>query len=181
MLDLVNDLLDMAKIDSGRFGIKQQMGDLGKLLQDEVAYFTALAAEHEITFRLSLASDLPKVYFDHDRIKQVINNLLSNALKFTDPKTSVLISARQRDKRFVEIIVSDVGVGVSDNLKTKLFNKFVQIDEPHNGHGRVDKGSGLGLAISKGIIEAHGGTIWIEDNKPKGAKFVFTLPLVGLS
>ena len=112
--------------------------------------------------------------FDEDRIKHVMNNFLSNALKFSDTGSTVVIESRVSDKYHAEVCVSDNGMGVPDEIKGKLFNKFVQMENRKN---TKEKGTGLGLVIAKGIIEAHGGSVWVEDNQPKGAKFLFTIPI----
>ena len=174
LLEVVNDILDVSKIESGRFQVKKIKGNLNKLLQEEADYYMALAREKEIAVETKLADDIPEFEFDGDRIKHVMNNFLSNALKFTDSGGNVVIESRVVDKYHVEVCVADSGEGVPDEMKGKLFNKFVQME---NRKTTKEKGTGLGLVIAKGIIEAHGGSVWVEDNQPKGARFLFTIPV----
>lgn len=173
LLAIVNDILDVSKIESGRFEVKLDVGNLNKTLQDEANYYAALAEQKEIRVETQLDENIPELKFDSDRVKHILNNLLSNAIKFTDNGGSVVIKSRMRDEK-VEISVSDTGQGVPDNMKSKLFNKFVQME---NRRHSKEKGTGLGLVIAKGIVEAHGGQIWVEDNDPQGARFVFTIPI----
>lgn len=174
LLAIVNDILDVSKIESGRLEIRKVVGNIDKLLGEEAEYYMALAREKEILVKTELHASEAKVEFDEDRVKHVLNNLLSNALKFTENEGTVVVSSRVVDNRAVEVTVADNGRGIQDDIKGKLFNKFVQAD---SNMVAKDKGTGLGLVIAKGIIEAHGGAIWVEDNEPKGARFVFTIPL----
>lgn len=176
LLDIVNDILDVSKIESGRFEIKKKKGNLNEVLRDEAEYYMALAREKDIEVVTNLSQDIPQFEFDEDRIKHVMNNLLSNALKFTDEGGKVEIISEKTPENDVKVTVSDNGVGVVDNMKGKLFNKFVQMENRQNSK---EKGTGLGLVIAKGIVEAHGGGIWVEDNDPQGAKFIFTVPITG--
>lgn len=172
LLAIVNDLLDTAKLEAGKMEVIKRSNDLNALLDDQVNYFTHLAQKKGLTIRAELAKGLPKVSFDETKIKQVMNNLLSNAIKFTD-SGEVVVTSCLLDK-FVQIEVCDTGSGISPEDKEKLFNKFEQVSRSLSSK---EKGTGLGLVITKGIVEAHGGTIKLEDNKPKGTKLVFTLPL----
>jgi len=174
LLEVVNDILDVSKIESGRFEIKKKRGDLNKVLQEEADYYMALARDGEIGVETKLADDVPLFDFDADRIKHVMNNFLSNALKFTDAGGKVVIESSVIDNYHVQVSVSDTGSGVPDDMKGKLFNKFVQMENRKNVK---EKGTGLGLVIAKGIVEAHGGSVWVEDNQPLGARFLFTIPM----
>ena len=172
LLKIVNDILDASKMESGIFKIEKVEGNMNALLEEEREYYNAKAKEKGINFALDLDSNLPRFKFDPDRIRQVMNNFLSNALKFTPEGGSVYIKSYKGSEGAV-ISVCDSGPGIPEEVKPKLFHKFVQMQ---NGTGK-EKGTGLGLVIAKGIIEAHGGRVWIEDNNPRGAKFVFQLPL----
>jgi signal transduction histidine kinase len=174
LLDIVNDILDVSKIESGRFEIKKKNGNLNTVLEDEAEYYMALAREKDIEVVMELSDKVPEFEFDEDRIKHVMNNLLSNALKFTEEGGKVTIVSKMLDDYNVEVAVCDTGSGVPDDMKGKLFNKFVQME---NRKQAKEKGTGLGLVIAKGIVEAHGGGIWVEDNEPQGAKFLFTIPI----
>lgn len=173
MLKIVDDILDVSKIDSGKFEIHKTFGSINKVLADECAYYEALAGEKQITIEAKPDESIPGFNFDEDRVRQVMNNLLSNAIKYITEKGKITVSTK-KDQANVVVTIADDGDGIPDELKVKLFHKFVQL----NNHSHTKAaGSGLGLVIAKGIIQAHGGEIWIEDNVPKGAKFIFTLPL----
>lgn len=171
LIGIVNQLLDVSKIEAGRIEIFKHSCNLPQLLEEESTMYRNLAKEKGIELHLILEEGVEQINCDPEKIKQVINNLLSNAIKFTHQGYVSLELTKYHD--YVQLTVSDTGVGVPDSIKDKLFEKFVQArDMPLSR----EKGTGLGLVIVKGIIEAHGGKIWIEDNRPKGTKFVFTLP-----
>ncbi len=173
LLAIVNDILDVSKIESGRFELHKRVGDLNTLLKNETTYYTTLALEKELKVETELDENIKQFEFDDDRIKHVMNNLLSNALKFTPKGESVKISSKLMADGNVQVSVADTGDGIPDPMKEKLFNKYVQVESKRKTE---QKGTGLGLFIAKAIIEAHGGGIWIEDTKPYGATFAFTLP-----
>lgn len=173
LLDMVGDILDVSKMEDGKFQINKTFGSIGGVLKEECAYFKSLAKVKEVSLSCATGENVPEFSFDPERVKQVMNNLLSNAIKFTQKGGSVEIIAKHIDS-VVEVTVADTGIGVPEKDQPMLFNKFFQAG---NQGGVKQKGTGLGLVITKGIVEAHGGKIWYEDNKPKGAKFIFALPL----
>ena len=172
MLKMVNNILDVSKMESGAFEIEKVPGDFNKFLRDECDYFSSSAIQKKIGLKVLLQENLPLINFDSVRIREVFNNLLSNAFKFTPEGGTVTVTANKVDNN-VQVCVSDTGIGISDEIKPRLFHKFVQAS---NHRFVKEYGTGLGLVIAKGIVEAHGGKIWIEDNKPKGTKFIFTIP-----
>lgn len=171
LLDIVNTLLDDTKMDLAKFEIDKRKADINVLLTQEMENYKSMADEKGIALKLLLDKTIPNFEFDKAKITQVLNNLLSNALKFTS-EGSITIKS-ELEKANVKISVADTGQGVPNEKKDQLFQKFVQLDNSKKTDG---PGTGLGLVIAKGIVEAHGGEIWIEDNMPHGAKFVFTLP-----
>lgn len=171
LLGMVGSILDVSKMESGRFEINKIFADINPLLREECSYFESLTKIKDIKMNCQTDEHLPSFNFDPERIKQVLNNLISNAIKFNSSNGTISISSRKVDGT-CRIEVSDTGVGISDKEKPFLFQKFFQASN-QNG---VQKGTGLGLVISKGIVEAHGGKIWVEDNNPKGTKFVFVIP-----
>lgn len=173
MLELVNDLLDVAKIEAGKFDLNLQEYDIVAIIKDQLLTFKALAEQK----RLQLSDTLPDKFMvkcDKVRISQALENLLSNAIKYTDSgQVMVTLTIDQQNKK-ATVAVKDSGVGVSREDISQLFSKFRQLKNTDNAR----KGTGLGLVVSKGIIEAHGGQIWAEsagDNM--GTTFYFTLPL----
>lgn len=172
MLARISELLDSAKLEEGKFTIKKVKSDLYVILHEHVDVFSYAARERGVDLTLAKASEIPHFLFDPGRIGQVINNLISNSLKFT--KTGGKIEIKIYNKKGeIEVEVADNGVGIPENKKALLFTKFGQIDATA---GDAD-GSGLGLFISRQIIEAHGGKIWIESQENVGTKVHFTLPL----
>lgn len=201
MLGLVNDLLDVAKLDSGKFQLIKKPSDISELIQRRVASFKALADQNNLSLEAKIAPDVPGNFnFDEHKISQVLNNLISNSIKFTDPGGKVTVSAfllpagKDLAEKVVEqslvwpglkkgvnvksemlmIGVTDTGVGISNEKIGKLFNKFVQLESTAKSE---KKGTGLGLVVSKGIIEAHQGKIGVFSEPGEGTTFYFTLPI----
>jgi signal transduction histidine kinase len=172
LLEIVNELLSDTKMDLTKFEVDLRMNDINKVLKDAVDGFESMANEKGLELKLFVDKTVPRFKFDEVKITQVLNNLLSNALKFTKKGNVTLRSELEGD--MVRVSVEDTGDGVRDDKKDQLFQKFVQLNDSDES---VGPGTGLGLVISKGIIDAHGGRIWIEDNEPRGARFVFTMPL----
>lgn len=173
LLSMVNDILDMSKIEAGKFNLTKSSANICDVLKEECSYFDAMAKMHKVALLVNCSTTVQNFSFDPERIKQVMNNLLSNAIKFTPEGGSIEVYAQQID-HYVEVSVVDTGVGIPAEEKSMLFHKFVQAT---NHNKSKEKGTGLGLVIAKGIIEAHGGRIWIEDNTPTGSKFIFSLPI----
>ena len=172
LLRMVGDILDVSKMESGRFQINKMYGDINEVVKEQCSYFESVTKVKDMKLRYDVDSNLPSFSFDPERIKQVLGNLLTNAIKFSEKDDEILIVTRKIDG-VARVDVCDQGSGVSDNDKPLLFHKFFQASNQNGG----EKGTGLGLVISKGIVEAHGGKIWVEDNKPKGSRFIFVLPL----
>lgn len=172
LLDIVNDLLDTAKAESGKLQLMKTFIDLNKMLGDQAVYYSNSAKEKGLDILTDFDPTVGLMNVDEDKIKQVLNNLLSNSLKFTERGGNIILSTK-RSTGFIEVSISDTGKGISDSSKAKLFSKFMQFKD----RSSLEKGTGLGLVIAKGIIEAHGGRIWVEDNIPRGTKFIFTLPV----
>jgi signal transduction histidine kinase len=173
MNDLLTDLLDVSKIEAGKVTITPQPTDLVDLVEDASKRYQGWAETKGIKFRLQIAPEIPLVHVDPHRIQQVLNNLVSNAVKFSSVSDAVTLTiARSAD--VIEFAVSDTGQGISPDDLGKLFSRFEQ------GSSRATKGergTGLGLAIAKKIVELHGGQIWVESKKGVGSRFAFTLPI----
>jgi len=171
---LVESLLDVSSIESGRFKIRRRRLDLSELVRGLQTFFQATADKKAIKFRVEMAPGLPSVIGDADRVTQVFSNLLNNAFKFTAAEGTVTISCASRDNGFVEASVSDTGIGIPEEQLGKLFNRFEQlgIDE-----SKRRGGAGLGLVISKKIVEDLGGKILAESQEARGSKFTFSLPV----
>jgi len=172
----INDILDLAKIEAKRFELGKEALELPSLIEEMVTFFRPQAEESKIQLEAVVPTNLSLVSADPDKIRQVFTNLLSNAFKFTPEGGKVIIEAKNSGwGDFVEIAVKDTGVGIAQEDLQKIFDKFQQI-KPSGGKVKKVKGTGLGLAIVKGIVEAHGGRIWVESELDKGSNFIFTLP-----
>ena len=174
MRDLINDLLDVTRIEAGRLVVTPELADVVEVVEQARNAFLRAGTGHSI--QLDLAADLPWVMADRRRIIQVLNNLFSNACKHSPESSTIRVTAVQ-EALHVAVSVVDEGRGVSTERLPHLFKKFFRI----NGKDaqRDIEGTGLGLAICKGIVEAHGGRIWAESDGPGlGARFTFTLPAV---
>ena len=178
MLEVVNDLLDVAKMEAGKFDVISEAGDLKDAIRDRAEAFKSLAAAKNLKITLEIEENLPKAYFDKVRIKQVLNNLLSNAVKFSNSGEIKIKASRQQDKNApMDIVVSvgDSGMGIEPDEGDKLFSRFGQL--VRGSRSLAAKGSGLGLYIAKGIVEAMGGSIWYEsEGAGYGSTFYFTVP-----
>jgi signal transduction histidine kinase len=172
----INDILDLAKIEARRFELGKEALELPALIEEMVTFFRPQAEESKIQLEAVVPTNLSLVSADPDKIRQVFTNLLSNAFKFTPEGGKVIIEAKNSPQGdFVEINVKDTGVGIAKEDLQKIFDKFQQI-KPSGSKVKKVKGTGLGLAIVKGIVEAHGGKIWVESEVDKGSNFIFTLP-----
>lgn len=169
---LINSILDFSKLESGRLSSSFDDVDIQSLLESAVADMRNLAARSNIEIRLETEETLPHLWADDLRIIQVVTNLLSNAIKFSQPQSEILVRAAM-DRGGVRVDVVDRGIGIAPEDIPKLFLKFQQLDSSNT---RKAGGTGLGLVISKGIVEEHGGSIWIASEKGKGSTFSFWLP-----
>ena len=169
---LVEDLLDISKIETGRLPVRKQAFNLGDLMAEVFRSFQPRVLERGLTLRLNVPDRSVLVFADREEIIRLFNNLITNALKFT--KTGTVELSMEQGNGAVCCSVSDTGPGIASEDMPKLFQKFRQIRRAENPE---EKGTGLGLAICKGIIELHGGRIWAESEVGKGTRFLFTLPV----
>lgn len=177
MLNLIGNLLDISAIESGRLELKFQTVDLHKFFHTYQSMTKSLAEKKQIELKLKIEPDLPNIIVDSDRIMQVLDNLVTNAIKFSYPNTTVTISARKINGN-MEISVADQGQGIPDGEISKIFKEFSKTSvRPTAG----EKSTGLGLAIAKKIIEAHHGTISVASEVGKGTTFIIDLPIINKS
>jgi signal transduction histidine kinase len=173
MARLIQDLLDVARLEGGELELMRSPIEVLPALDQIVSDYAPLAAEAKLDLSLSLREELPDttlVYADSGRLSQIFSNLLENALKFTPPGGTVAIAATVQDSE-VCFAVMDSGVGISEQERAHLFDRFWQAD-------RTDpRGTGLGLSICKGLVEAHGGRIWVDSELGQGSRFAFTMPM----
>ena len=166
---LIQDLLDVTRMEGGILAIEPAAVETRQVIADCVDAQKELATSASLELRLDLEEDLPDVWADRDRLLQVFENLIGNAIKFTEPGGCIVVGARSRGRE-VHFWVRDSGSGIADEDVPHLFDRFWQADNT----GR--RGTGLGLPIVKGIVEAHGGRIWVESTKGHGSTFFFTIP-----
>lgn len=173
MLTLINNLLDVSAIESGKLELQKESVDLNAYLQQIVEFNNLLARRKSIAIAVDIEPGLPAIPLDRNHMAQVLDNLLSNAIKFSHPHTTITLRAKRNEDR-VCISVADEGPGIPADEIPKIFTAFTKGGvQPTSG----EKGAGLGLAIVKRLVEAHGGRIWVESTVGRGATFLFTLPL----
>lgn len=175
MLSLVGDLLDVAKIEAGKFQIEPTIGDISQTVKEVIAKFEPQAKQKGLIIESNFAENTLQTSFDKLRISQVLNNLLSNAIKYTEKGLIIIVDVNYNNTDII-ISIKDTGSGMEADELAGLFSKFKQFGKGKSGQ---IKGTGLGLVIAKGIVEAHGGQIKAEsEGYNKGSIFTFTLPIV---
>lgn len=186
MLELVNSLLDISRLEAGQMRLQIKAGSLPDLVDRARERVGPLALEDDITLQIDLPPELPQVAVDEDLVTRVLVNLLDNAIKFSPPGGVVSVTADgvsatpilEKDsditsQHCISVSVTDMGPGIPEEYREKIFEKFSQVEERDS---RRDRGSGLGLAFCKLVVEAHGGRIWVEGQMGQGCTFTFTLP-----
>jgi signal transduction histidine kinase len=199
MLELINNLLDIAKIEAGKFEIMKQKSDIKKIIESRILFFGTSAKDVKVNLASYFAKDIPdNIEFDPHTISQVLNNLISNAIKFTKENGNVTVQVvlHKNDGNIIEegkgaginwfinknitnipdslfVAVTDNGIGIAPDQIGKLFNKFIQAKSTFV----AKEGTGLGLAIIKSIIDSHGGIVGVESVEGQGTTFYFTLPI----
>jgi len=171
LLALINDILDLSKIEAGRMELHTEEFSAETILPEVLSIINPMAMKKKVTVQEEVETGLV-VLADRVRIKQVLYNLLSNAVKFTPEGGEVEVELALMDGQ-VRFVVSDTGVGIAAQDQAKVFDEFQQVGETT----KQEEGTGLGLSITKKLVEMHGGKIWLESEEGKGAQFSFTLPL----
>ena len=174
LLDLVNEILDLSKIEAGRMELEPSEFAVVDTIRGALAFVRERAARHSIDLTEDLAADLGTVAADERKVRQVLLNLLSNAVKFTPDGGRISVSAWRRDGE-VEVAVRDTGIGIAREDQAKVFDEFQQVGKPSD---RSREGTGLGLTLAKRFIELHGGRIWVESEVGAGTTFTFAIPVV---
>ena len=169
MRRMIDSMLDIERFAHGKVMLNLEPADLCVLLQDTAKLFSPVAINKSCSVLTDLGPEPLWVSVDHDRLLQVVANLVGNAIKFT-PSGGTISLAAQQDHTRVTVSVTDTGIGIAEQDRSKLFGKFSQLDH-------AEAGLGLGLYIAKSIVEAHGGTIWVDSTVGQGSSFRFNLPL----
>jgi len=181
LLQLINDILDISKIEAGKIKLNPKEIDLKRVVETVLPTFEPQLKLKGLSLTIDISEGLPLIYGDDDRIREILINLLSNAVKFTH-KGGIIISAMLSERGikpdepplFMEICVEDSGIGIKEEDIGKIFDKFVQVDLTSV---RQYEGTGLGLSIARGLVSLHKGIIWVTSKVEEGSKFCFTLPL----
>jgi signal transduction histidine kinase len=174
LLDLINEILDLAKIEAGRMELQVHPTALGEIFAAVHSTMRPLAGKKSIDLQVEDASGVPSILVDAARIKQALLNLVGNAVRFTPDAGKVWVRA-EIDNGSVRVEVGDTGPGIAVENQERIFAEFEQV-KPVAGPGKPE-GTGLGLALAKKFIEMHGGRLWVESEVGKGSRFFFTLPI----
>jgi PAS domain S-box-containing protein len=173
LLQLINDVLDLAKVESGKMELSPEPFSPRKAVEEVCSVVKRMVSEKRLTLHTEIAPDLATVWLDPLRFKQILYNLLSNAVKFTDEGGEVDVTVLPRNDKVFELKVRDTGIGIAATDIPRLFREFEQLEA---GPSRRYQGSGLGLSLTKKLVELHGGTIDVESVLGKGTTFIVALP-----
>ncbi len=175
LLSLINDILDLSKIEAGRMDLQRSPFSFPDALRNGVMMIREQASQHDIDVRLEIAPEVDVIDADERKVKQTLFNLLSNAVKFTADRGRIEVRAELADGE-VHVSVRDTGIGIAAEDQARIFEEFQQ-----SAFARGREGTGLGLALSKKFVELHGGKIWVESEVGQGSTFTFTLPLAAVA
>ena len=172
---VIDDLLDLSKLESGKMEVKFAPVALGEVITEVIDGLHSWAESKSITIRKEIPEGIPEINIDQGRMIQVLNNLIGNAIKFTPKEGTITVSAELlAEEGALKVSVEDTGIGIDEKDLPKLFDKFYQAGERLSADVN---GTGIGLSIARELIQLHGGKIWAESEVGQGAKFSFTLPL----
>jgi PAS domain S-box-containing protein len=181
LLQLINDILDLSKVEAGHMELALSELDVGAALRDARNIVGTLAEKKRLHLEVEVEGSIPALTADQSKFKQILYNLLSNAIKFTPEGGRVRVTARRavnpggaKGGEWIEVAVADTGIGIRPEDQERIFGTFEQVD---SAYGREQQGTGLGLALSRQFVELHGGRIWVESEIGKGSVFRFLLPL----
>ncbi|MEI6044390.1 MAG: ATP-binding protein [Chloroflexota bacterium] len=179
LVSLINDLLDVSRIESGKIQLEQGLLYLKRSIHSVIEALHLTAEQRDLHFHLTFPPELPPAWADRDRVTQILTNLISNAVKYSRQGGEIGVTARQSaDQQFLEIEVQDNGIGMTEEEQKQLFSQFFRSSNPAV---RSISGTGLGLTITKSLVEMHGGQIWVESKLGVGSTFGFSLPVAPLS
>lgn len=173
LLEIINNLLDVSKLEAGERSLNYEDVDIASLIGEIRMSLLSFASNKKVSVEVKVDTSLEKVQADRIKLRQILYNLINNAIKFTPEKKKVTVSAFKKEE-MIEIKVSDSGIGLSKEDYEKMFMSFIQADFSTS---RGYSGIGLGLYIAKNFIDLHGGKIWVESKGEKGSTFIFTLPM----
>jgi len=171
LTQLVTELTELSRIETGKAELRQEPMNLNQLVDEVIAQLSPQAERQKLSISQDFAADLPSVPADKGRVRQVISNLIHNAIKFTRPGGKITITTRTLEG-LVVVDIADTGLGIPEEDLPHVFERFYKGDK-----ARAGEGTGMGLAIAKHVVEAHGGSIWVRSEEGKGSTFSFSLPL----
>jgi two-component system sensor histidine kinase KdpD len=172
----INDLIELARIEAGELQLRPRWGAVDEIISTALTRAEPLTAQHRID--VEIEKDLPLVRVDNRAVTEVVYSLIDNAVKYSPAHTTIRITASRGDDEMVHMAVEDKGKGIPAELRKRVFDKFFRAMRDGDVPTREPSGTGMGLAIAKGIVEAHGGRIWIEPGRDgKGTRVCFTLPV----
>jgi two-component system, OmpR family, phosphate regulon sensor histidine kinase PhoR len=179
---IIEDLLELSKIESGSVSFKEEPLELRSLLDRTLSTIKPIAEKNRHRLVTAVDPSLPPVAGDEGRLMQVLTNLLDNAVKYTPAGGTITVGAKlvpsvgsdEPALRAIELSIADTGIGIPEADRPRVFERFYRVDKARS---RELGGTGLGLAIVKHIVEGHGGQVWVEANHPQGSRFVVRLPL----
>ncbi len=176
LLQMINDILDLSKVESGKLELKYEQFEIGKAIEAVLITLKGLADKKSLSIETILHNPVDRIFADPVKFKQILYNLLSNAIKFTpkNGKITVYSTTFRKEKDFIEVKVTDTGIGIAPEDYPKIFVEFSQVD---SSYSRNYEGTGLGLALTKKLVEMHGGNIGFESTVKAGSTFQFTLPV----
>ncbi|WP_045835225.1 sensor histidine kinase KdpD [Hyphomicrobium sp. 99] len=173
LLSVINDILDISKIQSGKYTLDAREVNIGEILAGSISSFRTMASEAQIDLRFGIAPDLRPIRGDPEKLRQIFTNIISNALKFTPANGTVDVTARRTTSGGAVVTIRDSGVGMTEEEIEIALTPFGQVD---GGRSRWREGAGLGLPIAKALVELHGGTLELHSNKGTGTEVVIGLP-----
>jgi signal transduction histidine kinase len=172
LLDLINEILDLSKIEAGKMRLNPEIFDIGTLVDEALGLFRVEAGRRQIALSAALERPSDLVEVDRGRVRQILHNLLSNAVKFTPDGGRVAVRTRATEEGLV-VSVADTGIGIRPEDQERIWDAFTQVD---GSHARRYQGTGLGLTLVRKFVEMHGGRVWLESRYGAGSEFHFTLP-----
>jgi len=170
---MINDLLDLSRIEAGAVQLQLGSISISELLNDVVEGFQTIATEKSVSVKAHSMSGLPLIQGDRDKLYQVLNNLIQNAIKFTPKGGAIVAEAQAGPPGYIQVCVSDTGCGIAPEELPRVFERFYRGESV----AMENRGAGLGLAITKNLVELHHGRIWVESTPGEGSRFFFTLPI----
>ncbi len=173
MVTLINDFLNVSRLQTGKFVIDRVDGDLKEILQDQLSMLRGIAKQHDLTIKTTIDKSIPRMHLDVEKLRQVVLNFIDNAIYYSKPGSTVHIKLK-KDKHYVTFIVKDTGIGVPKSEQPQLFGRFFRAT---NARQRRPDGTGVGLFLAKKVVLLHGGQIIFESEEGKGSTFGFRLPI----